>query len=208
MPEACTDPRILEETKLWNGGVAMLGETVPLIPIFATYSILLLHVHHGVCCGAASGQEPSELVLERAKQEGSCSLQLYFCILLFWRLCCLGEVSPVTPCMLGKEKACMLKKSHGSRLALSTWGWHPARGCVSSHRQTVTWNAEAGPCLLCEQSQRAFSWLSGWGIALPWCLWCCVLHRWWQRHQQITSKITLQNSSSATGGSHFITWLF
>lgn len=48
----------------------------------------LCYLHHPVTCEFWQGGS-WELLVEhdRVKQKGSCSLQLYLCTLLFWRLC-------------------------------------------------------------------------------------------------------------------------
>lgn len=47
--------------------MAKLGVTAPLIPVFSTCTILLSHACHGR--GAASGQEPCELLVESVKEQ-------------------------------------------------------------------------------------------------------------------------------------------
>lgn len=77
------------------------------------------HAHRGG--GAASGQEPSELLVESVKEQNKKGVALFS---YTSASCCFGDFAawdeklekltaspPIPPCMLGKEKAHMLRKA-------------------------------------------------------------------------------------------------
>lgn len=152
LPEAYANPIVLEESRLWNEGMAKLGDTAPLIPIFSTCTILLWHVPRG--SGAASGQEPCELLLESVKEQNKRGVDF---VGFIFASCCFG---------VWEEK---LGKS-----AVSPQSYHVCLEKVHVLREqrqyqdnsehdggtlpvAVTWKAEAGPHLLCEQPWRPVS---------------------------------------------------
>lgn len=90
-----------------------MGDAAPLIPIFATYPVVLLQAHHGQ--GAASGQEPSELPGASAKEPNKGEVALFS---YTSASCCFGDFAaweeklgkPAVPPAPPSHHACLEKK--------------------------------------------------------------------------------------------------
>lgn len=194
MPEACTVPIVLEESKLWKRGVTELEMQDTTLPSFSPllappscYMWILAEGQLGTTCRAWQSETrrellPSVIPLHLAVLETALSEKL-------------GKVTAPLHPMYAWKKSTHSQKSPSFRRVLSRWGWHHACGlCLLSQGSSDT----ECQCWTVSSPGRAVTRLSGREIVLSS---CDVLH---VAQVMVGGNTSQTVQSSATASASFL----